>query len=80
MPIVSGFEPAASQTVRLQPTQCLCKFRVGQLADGRRVLQLDTHGSSERQEQGKQSQTLQIAEAQARELWDLLGSQFGFRV
>lgn len=78
MPIVTGFEPAGTQSVRLQPTRCICKFRVGRLTDGRRVLQLDTHGSSERQEQGKQSQTLQIPEAQARALWDLIGSQFGF--
>lgn len=75
---VVRFERAAAQTVRLQPTELICKYRFGRLNDGRRVLQLDTHGSSHRQLEGKASQTLQIPEAQARELWELLGAQFGF--
>ena len=78
MAVVTGFEPSAAQTVRLQPTELTCEFRVGRLSDGRRVLQLDTSGSAQQQEQGKKSQTLQFPEAQARELWELLGTHFGF--
>lgn len=47
--------------------------------DGRRMVQIDTHGSSDRAVPGKLSQTIQLDEKSARELWEILGSHFSFK-
>jgi len=64
--------------LRIQPTQVVCRFSVDEIAAGQRVIQLDTHGSDQREIPGKVSQTLQLDEARARHLWEILGREFGF--
>lgn len=78
MAFVKGFVRAASETLRIQPTTVICRYKVGRVAEGAKVLQLDTHGSEIRELPGKVSQTLQLDEARARELWELLGTEFRF--
>lgn len=65
-------------SLRIQPTQVVCRYTVGALPDGRKLLQLDTHGSEDRELPGKLSQTLQLDEETARALWALLGREFKF--
>jgi hypothetical protein len=45
---------------------------------GKKVLQLNTYGSDEREIQGKLSQTLQFDENTARALHFILEQEFGF--
>ncbi|MDM9645203.1 methionyl-tRNA formyltransferase [Rhizobium sp. S163] len=47
--------------------------------DGRRLMQISTYGRDSRQEPGKLSQTIQLDENAAKQLFDLLGKEFGFR-
>ncbi|WP_160004772.1 methionyl-tRNA formyltransferase [Rhizobium sp. 18055] len=47
--------------------------------DGRRLVQISTYGRNSRQEHGKLSQTIQLDEEAARQLFELLGNQFGFK-
>ena len=47
--------------------------------DGQKhILQIDTYGSADRAVPGKLSQTIQVSEASAKQLWDLLGETYGF--
>ncbi|MBC7669283.1 MAG: hypothetical protein H7236_12735 [Gemmatimonadaceae bacterium] len=45
----------------------------------KRVLQIDTLGSQQREIPGKVSQTIQLSEDSARELWLILGKEFAFK-
>jgi hypothetical protein len=47
--------------------------------DDRTLLQIDTYGRADREIPGKKSQTIQIDEAAAHELFDILKTHFGFR-
>jgi hypothetical protein len=47
--------------------------------DGRRFIQIDSHGSSKREMPGKVSQTFQLDEKAARGLFDILKETFNFR-
>jgi hypothetical protein len=47
--------------------------------EGRKFIQIDTLGSSDRQMLGKLSQTIQLDQTSAHELWRLLGSYFDFK-
>jgi len=62
----------------LQPTQVICKFLVAE-SDGKKILQLNTYGSDDREVPGKLSQTLQFGEQSAKDLFDLLADEYGFR-
>ena len=62
----------------LQPTQVECRYMVKEI-NGRMFLQLNSYGSDQRQIPDKLSQTLQFDEASARELWEVLGRNFGFK-
>ncbi|TCP20913.1 hypothetical protein EV656_11534 [Rhodovulum adriaticum] len=61
----------------IHPTQLDCKYIV-QDKDGRKVLQLNTYGSEDRDIPGKLSQTLQFSEGSAKELYEILKREFGF--
>ena len=61
----------------LHPTQIECRYMLNEI-DGRRLIQLNTYGSDQRDIPGKLSQTLQFDEQSARELWATLGKSFGF--
>lgn len=47
--------------------------------DGRKLLQINTSGSASRQIPGKVSQSIQLDERSARQLYDALRSHFGFK-
>ena len=47
--------------------------------DGRKFLQIDSHGRAEREMPGKKSQSLRLDEKSARELFDMLRDFFQFR-
>jgi len=79
MALVKGFAPAQRKTLRLQPTRVICRYAVDELPGGGKLLQLDTHGSDEREIPGKVSQTLQLNEQAALVLWEILGREFGFK-
>ena len=78
MAFVKDLELSNGREVRLQPTQVTCFYKVGEVSSGKRLIQLTTNGSELRQKPGKTSQTLQFDEARARQLWTLLGKEFGF--
>ena len=46
--------------------------------DGRRLLQVSTYGRDSRQDVGKLSQTFQLDEDAARQLFEILKSEFSF--
>lgn len=56
-------------------TEVQCGYSVGQV-DDKRILHLETYGSSTRQRPGKVSQSLEFDEAAARELLHILRSSF----
>jgi hypothetical protein len=47
--------------------------------DGRKFIQVDSYGRAEREIPGKKSQTFQLDETSARELFDILRDTFPFR-
>ena len=59
-------------------TTAPCGYIVGQGSNGRRILQLNTYGSSDREIRGQVSQTLQFDELSAKQLYDVLKAEFGF--
>jgi hypothetical protein len=75
MAFIQSFRRGNRTSVRLQPTQVECHYSVGK-SGGKVLLQLDTFGSKERENPGKQSQTLQLDEDGARMLIQLLRSEF----
>lgn len=78
MAVVERLEPIRREReLKLQPTRVSAHYGIFR-RDGRSFLQLDTYGSKARQDPGKQSQTLQFTEDSARELWAMLGREFGF--
>ena len=75
MAFISAFRRGNRDTVKLQPTEVECHYSVGR-SGGKLLLQLDTFGSKDRDNPGKQSQTLQMDEERARALIMLLRSEF----
>ncbi len=63
---------------KLQPTDVDCAYHVLRRDGGATLIQFDTGGSDDRQDKGKQSQTLQFDSEMARRLWEILGQEFGF--
>ena len=57
-----------------EPTECLASIFTDR--EGRRVIQLDTYGSSQRKMPGKVSQALQFDERAASQLKDLIERAF----
>ena len=74
MAFVEEFQESSGEGGRRHST-CVCGWRVAE-RDGVSVLQLDTYGSPERQQQGTISQSLQLTEERARELVDVIRSVF----
>jgi hypothetical protein len=79
MAIIERFERLNQKTFRIQPTAVVCHYAVFEPDAGKRILQLDTHGSKSRDIPGKVSQTLQLDQNQARALWEILRTEFDFR-
>ena len=78
MAFVKDLIPADRKSLKIQPTQVVCRYSVDEVTPGRKIIQLDTHGSDRREIPGKVSQTLQLDEARARRLWEILRAEFGF--
>jgi len=79
MALVVSLEKDENRAIRsAHPTHIPCKYIVGEF-DGKRVLQLNTYGSSSREIPDKLSQTLQFDEAAALQLFRMLKSEFGFK-
>lgn len=53
--------------------------KVFELTDGRPVVQIDTNGSADRANPGKQSQTIQLGREAAKELYDILRRTYDFK-
>ncbi len=78
MALVEGFQKR-ERIPKLHPTQVICGWST--LADesgAASLLQLDTTGSEERENPGKQSQTVQFSRDSAYELYKILEMAFGF--
>lgn len=78
MAFVQAFEPSDRVGVRLQPTKVVCKYRF-ERTGGLTLLQLDTHGSTDRDIPGKLSQTLQIDANGAKALIAILREAFDLK-
>lgn len=76
MALVSTFRPIGSETRRhVHRSEAECGWTI--FADnGRTYLQLETYGSNSRVFPGKVSQTIQLDEAGARQLRDLISAAF----
>jgi hypothetical protein len=75
MALVEKIERITKQRQYLHaPTTCCASVFTS--PDGEKYLQLDTHGSSSRKEQGKVSQSIQFGEQGARQIKDLIEKIF----
>jgi hypothetical protein len=63
---------------KLQPSQVVSLVKIFELTEGRSVVQIDTNGSIDRANPGKQSQTIQLGREAARELFDILKRTYDF--
>jgi hypothetical protein len=72
---ITAFSRGNRASLKHQPTEVVCLFSSANVG-GKRIVQLDTLGSKDRENPGKQSQTLQIDEARAVELIAILKSEF----
>jgi hypothetical protein len=64
---------------KIRPTQIAAYVKVFPVESGALVVQLDTHGSDDREKPGKQSQTLQFGEAAAHQLYRILKDTYKFQ-
>jgi len=64
---------------RLPPSQVIGLVKIFELTDGRPVVQIDTNGSADRANPGKQSQTIQLGREAARQLFDILQRTYDFK-
>ncbi|MEU4036608.1 hypothetical protein [Streptomyces collinus] len=74
MALIKEFQSVSSESQRLHGP-VTCGYRTFTTA-GRRVLQLDTYGSTDRQIPDKISQSVQLDEAAARELLKIIQNSF----
>jgi hypothetical protein len=63
---------------KLQPSQVVGVVKIFEPTDGNPIVQIDTNGSADRANPGKQSQTIQLGREAARELFDILKRTYGF--
>jgi 5-methylcytosine-specific restriction protein B len=75
MALIIEFVPSSTERRAPHPTTVTCGWLNFLGPDGP-ILQLDTYGSDERQIQGKVTQTIQVDEAAARRLIELLEETF----
>jgi len=75
---IKSFETRAGKG-KLQPSQVIGLVKIFELTDGRPVVQIDTNGSADRANPGKQSQTIQLGRDAARELFDIFKRTYDFR-
>ncbi len=63
---------------RRQPSEVVAFVKVFAVRDSSPIIQIDAFGSEDRQNPGKQSQTLQFGKESARQLFDLLKQTYEF--
>ena len=78
MALITSFQVVEPKG-KLHPTKAEANIRVFGASDRAPILQIDTFGSANRQMQGKQSQTIQMDERAARQLFGILRDSFGFK-
>ena len=76
MALISGFV-ATNSKIKLHPTETTVKYASAEY-DGRLLLQLSSTGSKSKKNPDGITQTYQIDEIRARELWEIIGKTFGF--
>jgi hypothetical protein len=64
---------------KIQPTQVVAVVKVFETEGDCRVVQIDTHGSDDREIPGKLSQTIQMGEEAAAQLFIILRDTYGFK-
>jgi hypothetical protein len=62
---------------RVQPWQVVGFVKIFDLPDGGSFIQIDTEGSTDRANPGKQSQTIQMGREAAQELFEILKRTYG---
>ena len=77
MALISSFSAADSRKLRLHGR--IDATYIADEYDGRKLIQIDTHGSEDREVPGKVSQTIQLDESSALELFNILKDHFRFR-
>ena len=75
MALITHFEPLDGERYSIHRTQVKCKYKVIEL-DGKKVVQLNTYGSKDREIPDKLSQTIQLSEKSALELLTILQKAF----
>ena len=63
---------------KIQPTQFVAFVKVISADGGTSITQIDTYGSDDRKNPGKQSQTLQFGRQSAEQLYKILKDTYGF--
>jgi hypothetical protein len=66
-------------TGKLQPSQVVGLVKIFEPTDGQPIVQIDTNGSADRANPGKQSQTIQLGREAAKELFDILKRTYDFK-
>ena len=64
---------------KIQPTRLSAIAKVFETEPGTKIVQLDTFGSADRQMPGKQSQTLQLGQEAAEQLFRILKETYDFK-
>ena len=62
-----------------QPSHVVGLVKIFEVTDGHPVVQIDTNGSADRANPGKQSQTIQLGREAAKELFDILKRTYDFK-
>ncbi|HEY9212793.1 MAG TPA: hypothetical protein VIQ29_08050 [Ancylobacter sp.] len=79
MPWIKSVSRVDDAKGKLQPTQAVAFVRVFDTEGSTHIVQIDTHGSDERENPGKLSQTIQLGEEAARQLFDIFKDTYGFK-
>ncbi len=66
-----------TQSVTAHPSEVDCFYQSVEAKDGKKFLHLSTFGSDDRRSEAKSSQSLQLDEAMARQLAQIIGETFG---
>jgi hypothetical protein len=62
-----------------QPSEVVGLVKVFEPSDRSPIVQIDTNGSADRANPGKQSQTIQLGRTAAKELFDILKRTYDFK-
>ena len=79
MAVITKFELADKVDGKRHPTDVIGFYRVLKRDGHGPLFQIDTRGSEQRAKRDKQSQTIQLDPNSAKELWLILGKEFGLK-